>query len=445
MATTIQSDVRFGIVVGGGPAPGINGVISSACLRALDLGYEVVGLYDGMESLCRPEFEVDETVGVSFVPASAKLLGRREMTALHWEGGSLLRTARKRPQDDELPQIAANLAKARIGYLITIGGDDTCQTAHRIAETCAGRVRVVHIPKTIDNDLPLPNNMPTFGFETARAEGTRVLDHLQRDAKATGRWFIVSVMGAKVGHLALGVTKSSRASLAIIPEEFIDEQEQKWLVLDDIVDILIGAMIKRVTDHGRHDGVAVVAEGLIYRLQDLVEKLPKTEHGKPVLADVDFSREVTRRLKERLGKRLNINGGIPLTRGLVPKELGYELRCAPPVPFDVEYTTTLGYAAVRHLAEGGESCLMSLDQGEARPLKLDALMNEQGDTETRKVEIRSVAYEVARSYMIRLERANFDDPQRCAEYAKTCHETPEQFRQRFERMRSLQNRKVFAS
>src|SRR5213078_900210 len=122
----------------------------------------------------------------------------------------------------------------------------------------AGRIRVVHVPKSIDNDLDLPAYVDTFGFQTARHLGVEILKNLMVDAKTTSRWYFVIAMGRKAGHLALGIGKAAGATLTLIPEEFT----RRPIRLKTIVDTLVGAIIKRLAD-GRRDGVAVIAEGVV--------------------------------------------------------------------------------------------------------------------------------------------------------------------------------------
>ena len=111
-----------------------------------------------------------------------------------------------------------------IGALVTIGGDDTAFSASCLARAAAGEVRVAHVPKTIDNDLPLPGGMPTFGFETARSVGVQLVNNLITDAMTTSRWYLVVAMGRSAGHLALGIGKAAGATLTLIAEEFPRDQ-----------------------------------------------------------------------------------------------------------------------------------------------------------------------------------------------------------------------------
>ena len=148
-----------------------------------------------------------------------------------------------------------------VEYLVTIGGDDTAFGAAELAKAAQGSLCVAHVPKTIDNDLPLPGGMPTFGFETARHVGTNIVLSLMEDSRTTNRWFFVVVMVREAGHLALGIGKAAGASLAVIPEEFPEES----ISLDLVCRVLEGAMLKRRAMGQRH-GLAVIAEGIAEKL-----------------------------------------------------------------------------------------------------------------------------------------------------------------------------------
>src|SRR5262249_34452384 len=150
-----------------------------------------------------------------------------------------------------------------VKYLVTIGGDDTAFSGSQVYAKAAGAIKVAHVPKTIDNDLPLPAGIPTFGFETARHIGVQVARNLHEDAKTTTRWYLIVSMGRAAGHLALGVGKASAATVTIIAEEFgkKNDPNRKEVTLDLICDIIIGSMIKRKA-LGKGYGLAVLSEGL---------------------------------------------------------------------------------------------------------------------------------------------------------------------------------------
>src|SRR6185312_5343667 len=133
------------------------------------------------------------------------------------------------------------LRRLNVTMLVTIGGDDTAFSGSQVYKRAGGAVRVAHVPKTIDNDLPLPGSTPTFGFETARQVGVGIVRNLAEDARTTSRWYLIVSMGRAAGHLALGIGKAAAATLTIIPEEFRDGR----VTLDGLCDILLGSILKR--------------------------------------------------------------------------------------------------------------------------------------------------------------------------------------------------------
>jgi 6-phosphofructokinase 1 len=383
----------LGILVGGGPAPGINGVISSAAIEAINCGLRVVGLRDGYRWLV--EGETSHVVELKL----------DEVSQVHSTGGSILRTSRTNPASDEasLERAIGALKKLEIRYLVCIGGDDTTYGAFKIAERTRGEIGVVTVPKTIDNDLPLPENAPTFGFETARAVGATIIESLMLDARTTSRWYLAISMGRKSGSLALSMCKSAGATLAVILEEFHDERFELSLVVDTIV----GSIVKRRAE-GYSDGVAVVAEGIAERMDpDTLPTAPRTEadaYGHVHIADIPLGYLLRDRVRAAL-KELGIGATI------VTKDIGYELRCAKPVPFDAEYTRTLGYGAVRYLLSGGSGALIAIAGGRVTPVDFDKLVDPAtGRIRVRLVDVSTESYEVARSYMTRLEPQDFEEP-----------------------------------
>src|SRR5437773_3793427 len=231
--------------------------------------------------------------------------------------------------------VAGELEPGSVTGLITIGGDDTCFSALTLERAARGRLRVVHVPKTIDNDLDLPAGVSTFGFQTARDLGARIVANILEDARTTSRWCLVVAMGRKAGHLAVGIGKAAGATLTLIPEEF----PERPIRLQKVADILAGAIIKRLSN-GREDGVAVLAEGIaeVMDPQELTAlgSAKRDEHGHIELADLDVG-EV---LKGEVLTRLAPYGLTPTIR---VKDLGFELRCTDPIPYDMEYCRDLRY------------------------------------------------------------------------------------------------------
>ena len=408
-----EKQETLAILVGGGPAPGINGVIAAATIEAINCGLKVLGLRDGYRWLAEGD------------TSHAVPLRIADVSRIHFTGGSILRTSRTNPARDDatLERTVAALTTLGVRYLICIGGDDTTYGATRIAERAQGRIGVATVPKTIDNDLPLPENAPTFGFETARAVGTTIIESLMEDARSTRRWYLAITMGRKSGSLALSMCKSAGATLAVIPEEFVDERLDLALVVDTIV----GAIIKRRAA-GRDDGVAIVAEGIAERVDasslTAASGIEHDAYGHAHLADLSFGTLLRDRVRAAL-KQLGIGATV------VTKDIGYELRCAKPLPFDAEYTRTLGYGAVRYLLSGGSGALIAIAGGRVTPVDFAQLVDPAtGRIRVRLVDVSTESYEVARSYMTRLEPQDFEEPA-LSRLAACVNLSAEAFKERF--------------
>ena len=403
-----------GILVGGGPAPGINSVIGAATIRSILGGSDVIGIIDGFRWL------MEGSTG------QVRPLSIEEISRIHFRGGSYLGTSRANPTKSAelLDNVLFALSRLGVTRLMTIGGDDTAFSAMKLEERSGGRLQVVHVPKTIDNDLDLPHGIPTFGFQTARHIGVEIVKNLMVDARTTTRWYLVVTMGRKAGHLALGIGKAAGATLTIIPEEFGDRPVR----LQRVVDLLIGAIIKR-REHGQADGVAVLAEGLIEILDphDLggLEHIERDEHGHIRMTEVDVG-DVLRR---ELTKQLHALG---LSTTLVAKNVGYELRCADPIPYDIEYTRDLGYCAAQYLLDGGTAAMVSIQNGRFTPIPFKHMVDSStGRTKVRMVDIDSQSYQIARQYMIRLTKDDLNNPDLLGRYAALSGLSIEVFKERF--------------
>ncbi|MDP6479751.1 MAG: diphosphate--fructose-6-phosphate 1-phosphotransferase [Phycisphaerales bacterium] len=405
---------RLAILVGGGPAPGINSVIAAATIRARLRGVEVLGIRDGFERLMAGDALCAEPLDIARV------------SRIHFLGGSVLRTSRANPTADPaaIKAVVSTLQGLGVTMLLTIGGDDTAFSARSIA-AAEGGIRVAHVPKTIDNDLDLPPDINTFGYETARHVGVGIVHSLMVDAKTTSRWYIVVTMGRKAGHLALGIGKAAGATVTVIPEEFNSDQ----VTLDEVANIIVGAIIKRRV-LGRRDGVVVVAEGVCLAIdpQELASLglVERDEHGNIRLSELNLGRmlqvEVVRRLS-RLGHDTTV----------VAKNLGYELRSAVPIPIDLEYTRDLGYCGAEFLIQGGSGAMVSMQQGRFVPIPFDELMDPvTGRMKVRLVDINSTRYAIARRYMIRIRRDDFEDAQRVEDLAEAYGCDAAAFRAMFE-------------
>ena len=425
---TQSNNNHVGILVGGGPAPGINGVIGALTLEARTRARKVIGLQDGFQWLMRGD------------TTHARELQHDEVSRIHFQGGSILNTSRANPtkKPEDLKKVVQALHDLGIGYLATIGGDDTMYAASQVAAAAGSGIRVCHVPKTIDNDLPLPGEIPTFGFETARQLGSELVKNLMEDSRTTGRWYFVVVMGRSAGHLALGIGKATGATVTLIPEEFSGPVK-----MTTVCDILEGAILKRQAHWNRSDGVAVIAEGLLEHMA--AEELSGIEgvrithdsYGHLRLAEVDLAYILKTLVEHRFAGRAK-----PLA--IVHKNIGYELRSAAPIAFDCEYVRHLGYAAVDFLLDPpGEAAtltgaLVCLINGHPRFLDFASLRDEQtGKTRVRRVDVTLPSYKVAREYMIRLGKEDFidQDKLRLLAAAASGPQTPcsaDQFRSRFQ-------------
>jgi 6-phosphofructokinase 1 len=261
---------------------------------------------------------------------------------------------------------------------------------------------VVQVPKSIDNDLWMPRPLTTLGYETARHVGVRIIQDLMEDARTTGRWYMGVTMGRPTGHLTLGIGKAAGATLVIVPEEFHDSS----VCLDDIADIIEGSIIKRRAS-GRDFGVALLAEALPERMTlgevHELEDVDRDAQGNIRVGEIDLGRKVVNAVTLRLEKR-----GIKVS--VVDKTIGYELRCAAPLPMEAEYGRDLGYSAVRHLVAGGGGTLVTMQGGAPRHVPLeDCVDPATGRGRQRYVDITSENYQVARAYMVRIEPADLAD------------------------------------
>jgi 6-phosphofructokinase len=420
---------RLGILCGGGPAPGINSVISAATIEAINSGWEVLGILDGFEHLIEGSTERVMPLTIT------------DVSRIHVLGGSILFTSRANPttKDEEandpewrMHNTVRTLRDLGIDALVTIGGDDTAYSAQKVAEAADGSIKVAHVPKTIDNDLPLPRGVSTFGFQTARHVGVELVNNLMTDAITTKRWFFVLAMGRSAGHLAVRIGKAAGVTLTVIAEEFPRDAPIR---LEHLVDLIDAAILKRIA-HGRPFGVVVLSEGIALRLEeeDLKKAMPDVEvdeHGHIRLGELNLDGVLADMVKDRFRAR-----GRKIT--ITAKNIGYELRCAPPIPFDIEYTRDLGYGAVDYLrtlfAENRPDvgAMITAQEEELVPRPFGSFTDPAtGRPQIREVNIESSSYRVATEYMIRLEREDLDDPEKLKPIAEAAGMTPDAFTERY--------------
>ncbi len=408
---------RIGIVVGGGPAPGTNAVIAAAVIEAVKLGCVPIGFQDGLHWLAQRYTDEQHEMTID------------EVSRVHLVGGVMLGTSRTDVAAD--PALLRNtvdaLRKLAIDGLVAIGGDDMVRSAIAIERESVGRIKVVMVPKSIDNDLAVPDQVTTLGYETARHVGVQLVMNLMEDARTTGRWYLGVTMGRPTGHLTLGIGKAASATCTIIPEEFGPGPVR----LADIADIVEGSIIKRRA-LGRRHGVVLLSEGLVERFDpaevEELEDVDRDAQGNIRVTEIDLGRKVINAVTLRLEKR-----GIKVS--VVDKTIGYELRCAAPLPMEAEYARDLGFAAVRHLVGGGGRAVVTLQDGAPRFVPLaDCLDPVTGRGRQRAVDVTSENYQVARAYMVRLEQADFADPATVASLAVAGGFDPDRFRSHFARL-----------
>ena len=365
------------ILCGGGPAPGMNSVSMSVAKTFLSKGYRVLGLHGGYSGLFSKNARVEE---LDFFKAD------RYFNV----GGSYLQMSRFKPTDKDFEEnFNLDLFKANnIKLLVTIGGDDTASTANRISKFLAAKnypIANIHCPKTIDNDLPLPNNAPTFGYNSAKNEGAHIAKTVYEDARTSGNWFVITAMGRTCGSLALGIGEASHSPMTIIPEMF----NKTTMTLDKIIKLSVSAIIKRKI-LGVSYGTVVTAEGLFHDegvMQEMVDAgvhFTFDEHGHPELGKI--SKAVI--FSDLLDKECKKAGLKVKSR---PVEIGYDVRCQEPVAYDLTYCTELAMGVYQLFSEGKTGCMVYVDSfGKVSPLYLKDLQDpETGKIPPRIVDINS--------------------------------------------------------
>ena len=359
------------ILCAGGPAPGINTVISSVTKIFLQNGYDVLGIHGGYKSLLADEPEFD-------------YLDFEFADLIYSRGGSALKMSRYKPKDDEFNDDF--FRKNRVKLLVTIGGDDTASTANRLSKYLKGKklnISNIHVPKTIDNDLPLDEGTPTFGYHSAKEEGVRLATTIYEDARTSGNWFVVSAMGREAGHLAFGIGTACHYPMIIIPEMF----NKTKISFDKITKLVISSMVKRRI-MGIDYGVAIISEGVFHFMSE--EEVINTginftfdEHGHPELGNVSKSHIFNMLTQQELkNHRIVIKSR--------PNELGYELRCCRPVAYDLNYATRLGLGVHTLFKNGNTGCVVTIARnGDVKPLFLKDVEDENGKVMPRLVNVET--------------------------------------------------------
>ena len=359
------------ILCAGGPAPGINTVVSAVTKIFSQNGYAVLGINGGYKSLFSGEPSFD-------------YLDFEFADLIYSRGGSALKMSRYKPKDDEFK--VDFFRKNNVKLLVTIGGDDTASSANRLSKYLAGQkldVRNIHVPKTIDNDLPLPEGIPTFGYHSAKEEGVRLATTIYEDARTSGNWFVVSAMGREAGHLAFGIGTACHYPMIIIPEMF----NKTKITFDKITRLVISSMVKRRL-LGIDYGAAIISEGVFHFMseKEIIDtgiNFTYDDHGHPELGNVSKS-HIFNMLTQQALKGLRI---VVKSR---PEEMGYELRCCRPVAYDLNYATRLGLGVYKLFKEGKTGCMVTVDMtGKILPLYLKDVEDAKGKVKPRLVNVET--------------------------------------------------------
>jgi 6-phosphofructokinase 1 len=329
----LSSIKRIAICTGGGDAPGLNAVIRAVVLSALNRGWEVYGIRDGFNGLLLPE---------QYIEGGLVRLTRERVRGITHLGGTIIGTTnRNNPlefpiQDasgqiqhiDRTDELVRTFRMHHLDALISVGGDGSLAIAHILAQK---GLRVIGVPKTIDNDLD--RTVVTFGFETAVAFATECLDRLHSTASSHGRIMVVEVMGRYAGWIALNAGVSGSADIILIPEIPYD------------INSVVGKIIER-EQAGRNFSIVMVAEGARPIGGTFVVKEKQVGHaerlggvGEKVAADI----------QQLTGRE---------TRVVV---LGHLLRGGSPNAADRLIALRFGAAAVRALEEGQSGIMVALD------------------------------------------------------------------------------------
>lgn len=393
---------RVAILFSGGPAPAANAVIASAANCFSRAGIEVIGIRRGYTYLMEYTGQAPLEEGVAYT-----VLDHRQMEGMRTSAGIMIGTARANPGKDlrkpedlrndkavaKLRAVYEALRSLNVGALISIGGDDTLTTAAKFKlfqetlDPAKPRIRVVHLPKTIDNDLQEIDF--TFGYFTAVEMLATQVKNLLADARSTSAYFLAQVMGRKAGWLAYGAAIAGEASLVIGLEDIPEAWWAKEVTLDpetgkEVLDASTGkpvfrevfdvkALVNRCVEtmrlrdeDGKPYGVLVMAEGLAEFLplaeirqcmsEDDYRALRPDEFGHFPVSQLKFSgrlgRLIAEQYEKQTGRKRRVNG----------VQFGYEVRCQLPTAFDVVLGSQLGVGAYRALAERGlDGVMVSVD------------------------------------------------------------------------------------
>ncbi len=344
-----KSKGTIGILTGGGDCPGLNAVIRAIVRRAEMLGYKVVGIKNGWQGLVKGVVEP---------------LSHYSVSGILPRGGTILGTSRTNPlkTDESKKKLLANLKRLKIDYIIAVGGEDTLGVARKLA---AEKIKVVGVPKTIDNDVEGTDQ--TFGFDTAVSIVTEAIDRLHSTAESHQRVMVVEVMGRHTGWIAIVGGIAGGADCILIPEQ--------PKTIEEICEI-----VKKRHARGRLFSIVVVAEGFqLSGADQLVTKDQRLDQ---------FGHVHLGGIGEVIGTQIEKLTGFE-TRVTV---LGHIQRGGSPTAFDRLLGTRYGVRAVDLIEQGKFGHMVSLKGSRITSIHMSKAMRKLKFVDPNLIEIAKIFY-----------------------------------------------------
>ena len=368
---------RIGMLTSGGDCQSLNATMRGVVkgLNVLEGTVEIYGFIDGYKGL---------------IYGNYKRLTSKDFSGILTTGGTILGTSRqpfklmRTPDENGLDKVEAMKSTYRyldLDCLVVLGGNGSQKTANLLREE---GLNIVSLPKTIDNDLPLPENIPTFGYQSAKAAGSTIATTIYEDARTSGNWFVVAAMGRSAGHLALGIAATAHYPMIVIPEMF----NKTEITAQKILNLAISAIIKRKI-MGIKYGAIMISEGVFHDMSK--EELEKTgvhfsydDHGHPELGKISKA-QMFNDMLEKATTELGL--GVKSR----PVEIGYDVRCVTPIAYDLMYCSQLGMGVYKLFEEGITGCMVYMDiDNNIKPLFLEDLQDPAtGKIPPRRVNIKT--------------------------------------------------------
>ncbi len=349
-----KGNKKAALVFSGGPAPSANAVISSVALNFINARIPVIGIYYGFEFLelfdKKNRFSLSEEIHYEILDLSISNIRNRR--------GVYLKTSRANPgkliknredlkdpvKNRNLMNILDALDSLGVGYLITIGGDDTLKTANYLSLL---GLPVIHIPKTIDNDY---YGIPwTFGYWSSVQTAKESILNLKADSESTNSYFIAELMGRKAGWITYAAGIAGEAVMMLSSEDIHGE----IMEIDEIAERILGTILAREKIN-KYYGVICIAEGLAFKLPPGIRPTEKDKHGNISMSKAEVGRVIRDRVVELYLKRTGNK------KKIIYKQIGYETRNIPPISFDVVLGSMLGYGAYKNFREDSFNSMVSV-------------------------------------------------------------------------------------